>query len=138
MGDSLPYIDEHTIRISAPPAAVRAALERYAAATARADRPVLARLLGTKPRSGFAIATGTPREQLSLEGRHRFARYRLTFALSDDGAGGTTLRAVTYARFPGLRGRLYRALIIGSRGHALAMRRILRSIERLAPADRPG
>lgn len=48
---------------------------------------------------------------------------------------GTSRRAVTYARFAGLHGRIYRALVIGSGGHALATRRMLRSIKRVA--ERP-
>lgn len=117
MATSLPYIDEHTIRISAP---------RDCAGGRRALR----RRGGERQPSGPRTAARHP-ATLSLEGRHRFAEYRLVFDLSGDGAG-TTLRAVTYARFSGLRGRLYRSLVIGSRGHTLATRRILRSIKRLA------
>jgi hypothetical protein len=112
MATSLSYIDEHTIRINAPRDAVQAAVERYAASAANANHPVLSRLLRTQPRSAFSIANRAPGEPVSLEGRHRFAEHRLVFDLTDDGAG-ITLGAVTYARFPGLRGRLYRTLIIG-------------------------
>jgi hypothetical protein len=134
---TLPYVDEHAIPIAAGSAAVRAALERYAAAACSRDRPILSRLLGLRTRSGFSVAAAAAGEHLRLEGSHRFASYALAFAVSGDGPE-TTLRAVTYARFNGVHGRIYRALIIGSRGHALATRRILRSIKRLAErAPRP-
>ena len=68
-----------------------------------------------------------PDEQLRLAGRHRFSRYQLVFGLSDD-ADGTLLSARTYADFPGLHGRVYRALVIGSGAHVLAVRHMLRSV----------
>ena len=37
----------------------------------------------------------------------------------------------TYAAFPGVRGRVYRALVIGSQGHAVATNGMLRSVRRL-------
>jgi hypothetical protein len=40
------------------------------------------------------------------------------------------LRAETHAAFPGLLGRLYRAAVIGSGGHRLVTRRLLRQIAR--------
>jgi hypothetical protein len=50
------------------------------------------------------------------------------------------LRAKTYAEFPGLRGRIYRALVIGTGAHVLATNHMLRAIQRLSqqlilPAD---
>ena len=52
-----------------------------------------------------------PHTRLELRGRHRFARYVLVFHLDETGADTTHLRARTYAEFPGLRGRAYRALV---------------------------
>jgi hypothetical protein len=127
----LPYIDEHAIRIAAGRTAVHDALERYGSAASSRDRPILSRVLGLRTRSGFSVAAPAPGEQLRLEGSHRFASYALVFATTEDN-GETTLRAVTYARFTGFKGRIYRALIIGTGGHAIATRRVIRSIKRLA------
>jgi hypothetical protein len=40
--------------------------------------------------------------------------------------------AVTYAAFPGPRGFAYRTLVIGSRGHAVAVHRMLSAIRHAA------
>jgi hypothetical protein len=73
---------------------------------------------------------------LSLAGRHGFARYMLTFELTDAAQAATHLRAWTCALFPGARGQAYRALVIGTRAHTAAATHILRSVRRpsLAPA----
>jgi hypothetical protein len=71
-----------------------------------------------------------PRE-IALAGHHRFARYVLTFRV-EPRDGSATLRAVTHAEFPGVRGALYRALVVGSGGHRFVTRRILKSIARRA------
>ncbi len=80
---------------------------------------------------GFHVARTDPPRELALEGRHRFSRYRLTFEIEPRGAG-SRIRAVTHAEFPGLRGRLYRALVVGSGGHRIMTRKVLRSIARRA------
>ena len=67
-----------------------------------------------------------------MAGRHRFSRYRLVFELVDAADDETQLSARTYAEFPGLRGRAYRALVIGTRLHVLATNQILRSVRRAA------
>ena len=69
---------------------------------------------------------GAPR-RLALRGRHPFATYRLVYEL-DPEADGVRLRALTFADFPGLRGRVYRALVIGSGGHRIVVRRMLRRV----------
>jgi hypothetical protein len=38
------------------------------------------------------------------------------------------LRARSYAEFPGPAGRVYRALVIGSGGHRIMVRRLLRDV----------
>jgi hypothetical protein len=43
---------------------------------------------------------------------------------------GGRLHARTQAAFPGLRGRLYRAAVIGSGGHRIITRRLLRQVAR--------
>jgi hypothetical protein len=84
------------------------------------------------PRAGFEIAERASPDRLTLVGRHRFARYQLAFDLTDAADGTTHLRATTHAEFPGLRGRAYRTLVIGTRAHVVATTRILRSIRRRA------
>jgi hypothetical protein len=75
---------------------------------------------------------------LALEGRHRFSRYALTFRIDDLGDGASRLRAETRAEFPGARGSVYRALVIGTRGHTLATRRMLNSVGRRAEREKIG
>ncbi|MBA0045330.1 hypothetical protein [Mycobacteroides sp. LB1] len=127
------YIDEHTIRIDAPRHQVWESLQRNVDAMLRsAERNPIGPLLGTRPRAGFAVDGIEPEQRLSLAGQHRFSRYELVFELGETRDGGTQLRAQTYADFPGLRGRIYRALVIGTRGHVLATNYILRSVKRRA------
>lgn len=137
----LPYIDEHAVRIAAPRAIVWTALEQYVAAfLRRTEAGLLARLLGTEPRAGFEVAERAQPDRLVLVGRHRFSRYQLAFELTDGADGATELCATTHAEFPGVRGRVYRALVIGTRLHVVATTRILRSIRRRAitiAVDRP-
>lgn len=129
--EQLSYIDEHAIRIDAPRHRVWESLRGYVDAFLRStEHSPLGALLGTRPRAGFAIEGVEPGQRMSLAGRHRFSRYELVFELADARDGGTQLRAQTYADFPGLRGRLYRALVIGTRGHVVATNHILRSVKR--------
>lgn len=128
----LPYIDEHAIRVAEPRDRVWTALNRYVESSlAGAERSPLTKILGTEPRGGFEIAEAVPVERLALVGRHRFSRYRLVFELAD-ADGGTQLRAQTYAVFPGIHGRAYRALVIGTRLHVVATNHLLRSVRRLS------
>lgn len=140
-GAELPFVDEHSITIDASRAIVWTALRRHVATSLRVDRSPLAWVLGTQPAAGFEISELRPGERLTLVGRHRFSRYELAFDLSEAGCG-TTLTARTRAAFPGVHGRVYRAVVIGTRGHAVATRRILRAVGRLArdaaPTDPAG
>lgn len=101
-------------------------------------------VLGTEPRHavgqplgegsalpGFAVAEVVPEQRVRLRGRHRFADYALTFTLATR-PDGTLLSARSDAAFPGLQGRAYRRLVIGSGGHRLAVTRMLRRIGRRA------
>ena len=85
------------------------------------------------PSSGFGVAESRKPSRLVLAGHHRFARYELAFDVGTDG-GHTTLRARTFARFPGVLGFFYRAVVIGSGGHAIVVRRMLRSVAHEASA----
>lgn len=133
MSDDLPLIDLHEITIQAPRSAVFAAVERHAATFLRVGRRnPLGAVLGAQPRSGFACEAAEIDDRVVLGGRHRFARYPLTFELDGDPTGPTHLVALSHGAFPGVRGRIYRAAVIGSRGHVVVMKRMLRSIERAA------
>jgi len=129
----LPFVDEHRIRISAPRDHVWRVLRHYVdSSLGVAKRSPVAWLLGTQPRAGFEVEREIPGEQVDMAGRHRFSHYRLVFELVDAADNETQLSARTYAEFPGLRGRVYRALVIGTRLHVLATNQILRSVRRAA------
>lgn len=129
--NDLPYIDEHAIAVAAPRDVVWTALCRYADASIGLPQgSTLGRLLGTDPAGGFAVTASRPRRHLGLGGRHRFSRYLLTFDLGDLPDGGTRVSARSYGEFPGLHGFVYRTLVIGSRGHVLSVRHMLRGIRR--------
>lgn len=144
---SLPYVDELPIEIGADREATWAALLRVVEGTfasARGREP--ARLLGcedTEPSGprplaqgsafpGFHVESAEPRSELALAGRHRFSTYLLRFRLEQAGPGHTRLVAETRAAFPGLKGGVYRALVIGTRMHVLVTRRLLTATKRRA------
>ena len=128
------FVDEHAITLVVPVetahAAVRAEVEHL---LGRWGSSPVTRLLGTTPRAGFEVAEDDPPRLVSLVGRHRFSRYALDFRVEST-ATGSVVTALTYADFPGPRGRVYRTLVIGSHGHVLAVRRMLAGIRRRADA----
>lgn len=124
--ERLPYIDEHAIAIHATPEQVWAAL---LAKTCRDPADP-----STVP-LGFTLEEATPPRRLALKGRHPFATYRLVYELDPDG-DGVRLRALTFAAFPGLHGKLYRALVIGSGGHRIVVRHLLRRVAARADGTR--
>ncbi len=137
MTDDLPYVDEHAVTVAVGRDRVWDALQRYVAGSlASGRRHPVARVLGSSPPSGFEVAQAVPGERLGLAGRHRFARYALVFELESAAADTTVVRATTYAAFPGLPGRAYRALVIGTRGHSVATNHILRTVRRHAESPR--
>jgi hypothetical protein len=147
--EQLPYIDEHSIIIDATRERVwgvlTQALCKDFGGTASAP---LTRLLGVAPAEtrgnwrgtlhpgdalpGFAVAEIHAPERLELRGRHRFSRYALVFELDAAGTARCTLRAQTWAEFPGPIGRVYRALVIGTGGHRLVVRRLLGTVAQRA------
>lgn len=148
----LPWVDEHAEEISAPasvvwPALLRtvermsagAAAPRYARAVGCADteaggpRPL--EVGSTIP--GFHVAVLTPERLLVLAGSHHFSDYALSFRLEPLGAVRTRVIAETRAVFPGLKGRAYRALVIGTRMHVPAVRRVLRGVSRRVESAPP-
>jgi hypothetical protein len=143
----LPYIDEHAQIVEAGPEETWRALTSRSFAGAGAG--AVSRLLGCEETSaagtpgaagstvpGFRVTRADRPRELELAGRHRFSNYQLSFEIDDLGDGRSRLRAITRAEFPRLRGHVYRSLVIGSRGHVVATRRLLRAVARRAEAHR--
>jgi hypothetical protein len=143
----LPYVDEHSLVVDAGREATWEALLRTPEAFVSGPAtPRLARLLGTAdtaasgPRPlaagsafpGFHVVGAVAQEELALAGSHRFSDYALIFRLEDLDGERTRVRAETRAEFPGLRGSIYRALVIGTRLHVLATGRVLAAVKRRA------
>jgi hypothetical protein len=145
----LPFVDEHSIEIAAPPERAWEALCQTASRSFDSGGAVLfARLLGaadTRSQGdpgeagstipGFRVARADHPVELALEGKHRFSRYALIFHLEALPGERSQVRAETRAAFPGLHGRAYRALVIGTGGHVVVVKRLLRGVR--ARAERP-
>jgi hypothetical protein len=130
--ESLPYIDEHRTHVGASPERTWDAVVRLARGLLAHPAPVaFVALWRLEPASGFAVAEETAPRHLALRGRHRFSRYELAFDVAPS-QDGVTLSARTSAVFPGIAGRAYRALVIGSGGHRIIVRRMLAQIARSA------
>jgi hypothetical protein len=148
----LPYVDEHSLAIDADAESTWEALLRVAEGSFGTPRTArVARLLGcaeveaSGPRPlacgstipGFGVELAERPKQLTLAGGHRFSSYALIFRLDEQGEQRTVLRAETRADFPGLEGGVYRALVIGTRGHVLVTRRLLGAVKRRAERPAP-
>ena len=145
--NGLPFIDEHSLQLSAPPTRAWPALLSVLSDIGRATPSALKHPWGLEPAvmrgewresvqpgdslPGFRVAEARACEHLALEGAHRFSRYALVFELAQTDRG-SILRALSWAEFPGVKGALYRAAVIGTRGHRLAVRRMLASVARRA------
>jgi hypothetical protein len=144
--ESLPFVDEHSTDVAAAADRVWLALLKALDGAGR-SRPgkLIAARLGCVPGEGsgeigrigstvpgFIVTRSIAPAVLALMGEHRFSRYALVFRITATAAGPVRLSAETRAEFPGRRGRLYRALVIGTRGHVLATSSILRSVRRIA------
>jgi hypothetical protein len=143
--DDLPFIDRRCLPIDATPDRVWAALAevltrgfggigfRWFARVLGSEQTVVEGppLVAGSTVAGFRIAEAEPERRVILTGRHRFSRYSLTFELDDH-----ALCATTHAEFPGFHGSVYRMLVIGSRGHAVVVTSILKSVQRRA--ESPG
>lgn len=127
-----PYVDEQRRRVGATPERTWAAVVQLV--RGRLTRPtpaVFAALWRLEPASGFEVAEETAPRRLALRGRHRFSRYELVFQV-DPGPDGVMVTARTSAEFFGVAGRAYRTLVIGSGGHGILVRRMLKDIARSA------
>ena len=145
--ERLPHVDEHSVQIAAGADAVwEALLHVVEGSFASSATGRVARLLGcadVEPSGpcplakgsafpGFHVEAAERPRQLALAGDHRFSTYALIFRLDDLDGTHTRLRAETRAEFPGLKGSIYRTLVIGTHGHVLVTRRILGAVRRRA------
>ncbi|MEZ0349314.1 DUF2867 domain-containing protein [Mycobacterium sp. pR1184] len=124
--ERLPYIDEHAITIDANRAEAWSALLRVMCRDPHDPSGVPI---------GFVLDEAREPERFALAGRHLFAVYRWVFELEADAAGRTRLRATTWAAFPGVHGRIYRALVIGTGAHQVVTRGTLKRIAAAALRD---
>jgi hypothetical protein len=148
---ALPLIDEHTTVVASDADTVWHELgELLDHSFGRGRSARIARLLGCADRTpsgphpltegsslhGFRVAVADPGRELTLVGRHRFSMYALIFHLDEQCPGRTRLRAETRARFPGPAGAVYRGLVIGTGGHAMAVRHMLTTVRKRARQGR--
>jgi len=144
--EQLPPIDEHAIEIDAPAELAWGALfpmlegtldhpraRRYArridaaVTTAHGD---LGHPGGMLP--GFTVIRAIEPVMLALAGRHRYAQYAMVFRIDLLPGQRSRVRLESRAQFLGRRGRLYRAGVVGTRGHVLFVNRMLRTVKRRA------
>jgi hypothetical protein len=145
--DELPHVDAHATVIAAGVERVWSALiETIVRTLSRAGAARYARVVGCDddrvagPRPlaegsslpGFHVVSATEPCELVLAGRHRFSSYALIFRIDELSAGRSRLDAETRANFPGVRGAVYRTLVIGTGGHRVAVRRLLSAVARAA------
>jgi hypothetical protein len=138
--DELPFIDAHETLVRAAPAAVWDATADVVAGWGGPVGAIAARAVGCSdtesdfPRTvvGFRVVRADRPSVISLRGAHRFSRYALEFSIGLAQEGQTRLRAQSWAEFPGIPGRIYRAGVIGTGGHVFAVRRLLGAIQRRA------
>lgn len=144
--ESLPFVDEHWIEIAARPEEVWEALVRTVGglSVGRSGAPV-SRALGCEETEaegdvgetgstipGFVITRSIKPVVLALMGQHRFSRYALIFTILQKPSGLMLLSAQTRAEFPGRKGRAYKGLVIGTRGHVVVTTSILRQVRKRA------
>jgi hypothetical protein len=146
----LPFIDEHERTVAASASATWEAVRVVVAERMPGVPALLAKAWALQPREpagprpldtgsalpGFRVVQAAPGRSLRLEGRHRFSRYRLEL-LVDEAGTGSVVRARSSAAFPGVHGAVYRAAVIRSGVHVLAVRRMLELVIRLAESPAP-
>jgi Protein of unknown function (DUF2867) len=117
--ERLPYIDEHAITVDANRDETWSALLRVMCHDPHDPTTVP---------TGFALDEARRPERFALKGRHPFAVYRWVFELDEEAPQRTRLRAATWADFPGVHGKIYRTLVIGTGGHRVVVRWTLKRI----------
>jgi hypothetical protein len=125
--ERLPYIDEHVTTVDVDRAATWSALVRIWCSDPLDPSTVRSPF--------FWLGEATPPRRLSLNGRHPFAVYTLAFELTEEQPGRTRLSAQSWAAFPGVAGKAYRMLVIGTGLHRVAVRRLLNLIAAEAKAQ---
>jgi hypothetical protein len=125
--ERLPYIDEHAITVDANRDETWSALLRVMCRDPHDPSTVPI---------GFVLEEGRAPVRYALKGRHPFAAYRWVFELDNEPEGHTRLRALTWADFPGVHGKVYRALVIGTGAHRVAVRWMLKRIAATVLAER--
>jgi hypothetical protein len=144
--DDLPHVDEHAVQVRADPDQVwQAVLETFRRSGSGPVR-LLVGVLGAEPSTasgwdgdsargatvpGFAVTAAERPRLVVLRGRHRFSEYAIVVRI-DPAGEGSRCRLESRATFRGPRGAAYRLLVVGTRGHVIAVRRLLRSIKRRA------
>ncbi|OIJ67926.1 hypothetical protein [Streptomyces mangrovisoli] len=152
--DPLPYIDQHATHVAASRETTwRALTATVATSFSGRGAAAYARLVGCTDRAeagprppaegsvlpGFHVARAVPPHELVLRGTHRFSTYQLAFFLGSSAPDGCSLTAESHATFPGVHGRGYRILVLGTGAHAAGLRRLLAAVRRHAErADGPG
>jgi hypothetical protein len=127
--EQLSYIDEHLITVDADREDTWSALLHVMCRNPHDPSTVPA---------GFVLDEARRPMRFALKGRHPFAVYRWVFELDDGPVGRTRLRARTWADFPGLPGKIYRAMVIGTGGHRVVVRWTLKRIAALAERAQTG
>ena len=117
--ERLPYIDEHAITVGANREETWSALWRVMCRDPHDPSTVPI---------GFVLDEARRPRRFALRGRHPFAVYRWVFELDDEPAHRTRLRALTWADFPGIHVKIYRALVIGTGAHRIMVRRMLKHV----------
>jgi hypothetical protein len=127
--ERLSYIDQHAITVDADREETWSALLRVMCRDPHDPSTVPA---------GFVLDDAQRPERFALKGRHPFAVYRWVFELDAEPSDSTRtrLRATTWAAFPGLHGKIYRALVIGTGGHRVVTRLTLKRIASTALTER--
>lgn len=150
--EQLPPIDEHEIYVDAPAEASWAALfptlertfggkfaHRYTERVHAAETEAHGDLHhpgGTLP--GFTVTRAIEPVMLALAGKHQLAQYAVVFRIDLIPGQRSRVRLETRAEFIGAKGRLYRAGVLGTRLHVIAVRRMLRAIKRGAEQGNAG
>jgi Protein of unknown function (DUF2867) len=125
--ERLPYIDQHAIAIDANREETWSALLSVMCRDPHDPSTVPI---------GFVLDEARQPERFALKGRHPFAVYRWVFELDAEAPRRTRVRAATWADFPGIHGKIYRALVIGTGGHRVAVRWTLKRIAATVRAER--
>ena len=144
--EQLPSLDEHTVEIDAPAERAWEALfptleesfdteraRNYSKRVGAIETDAHGDLThpgGTLP--GFVVTRSIAPVMLVLVGEQRISRYALVFRIDLLPGQRCRVRAETRAMFPGGKGRVYKGAVIGTRGHVVVVRSLLKSLKKRA------